>query len=281
MKTWKFSLIFLLTLSACGLENTPNSLNSTQIVQPVQTLSSSNSKIRLPKSETTFSIQFSDEIDINSLKGTLIDLDLFETDSQTITSLHNQGKYIVCYLSAGSWENWRPDASEFPHEVIGSNYAGWPGEKWLDIRELETLAPILTQRLDLCAQKGFDGVEPDNVDGYQNNTGFPLSAADQLQFNRWLAAEAHARGLSIGLKNDPEQAADLVDHFDWALLEDCYAQNWCNLLDIFINQEKAVFAIEYTDEQTDFEQVCRLAAKDRINVVLKNRNLDSFEDHCP
>jgi endo-alpha-1,4-polygalactosaminidase (GH114 family) len=281
MKTWKFSLIFLLTLSACSLDNTSNSLNSTQIVQPVQTLSSSNRKIWIPQSETAFSIQFSEEIDINSLKGTLIDLDLFETDPQTIVSLHNQGKHVVCYLSAGSWENWRPDASEFPDEVIGSNYAGWPGEKWLDIRALDTLAPILTHRLDLCAQKGFDGVEPDNVDGYQNNTGFSLSAADQLRFNRWLAAEAHVRGLSIGLKNDPEQAADLVDHFDWALLEDCYAQNWCNLLDIFINQEKAVFAIEYTDEQTDFEQVCLLAAKDRINVVFKNRNLDSFEDHCP
>lgn len=39
-------------------------------------------------------------------------------------------------------------------------------------------------RLDLAVQKGCDGVEPDNVDGYQNNSGFPLTAQDQLAYNR-------------------------------------------------------------------------------------------------
>ena len=74
--------------------------------------------------------------------------------------------------------------------------------------------PVLTARLDQCQQKGCDAVGPDNIDGYNNDTGFPLSAEDQLAFNRWLAGEAHARGLSIGLKNDPEQAAALADNLD-------------------------------------------------------------------
>jgi hypothetical protein len=67
---------------------------------------------------------------------------------------------------------------------------------------LDSLGPILFARLDLAVAKGCDGVEPDNVDGYANNTNFPLTVQDQLQFNIWLANEAHARGLSIGLKND-------------------------------------------------------------------------------
>ncbi len=68
------------------------------------------------------------------------------------------------------------------------------------------LAPLMRARLDLCQAKGFDAVEPDNIDGYQvdGGTGFPLTAGDQLRYNRWIAAEAHCRGLSIGLKNDSD-----------------------------------------------------------------------------
>ena len=41
-------------------------------------------------------------------------------------------------------------------------------------------------------------------------TGFALTAADQLAYNRFLAATAHALGLAIGLKNDVGQTASLV-----------------------------------------------------------------------
>ncbi len=86
----------------------------------------------------------------------------------------------MCYLSAGTYENWRPDAAAFSKQIIGKADEGWTGENWLDIRRIDLLAPILQARLDLCKAKGFDAVEPDNVDGYQNETGFPLTAADQL-----------------------------------------------------------------------------------------------------
>ena len=42
----------------------------------------------------------------------------------------------------------------------------------------------MAARFDLCRQKGFDAVEPDLVDGYIQTTGFPLTAADQLTYNR-------------------------------------------------------------------------------------------------
>jgi hypothetical protein len=48
-------------------------------------------------------------------------------------------------------------------------------EKWLDIRRIDLLAPILRARLDLCNVKGFDAIEPDNIEIYDNNTGFPLT----------------------------------------------------------------------------------------------------------
>ncbi len=70
----------------------------------------------------------------------------------------------------------------------------------MDIRNLSVLGPIMRSRLDMCKNKGFDAVEFDNVDGYTNNSGFPLTASDQIAYNTFLAEEAHKRGMSAFLK---------------------------------------------------------------------------------
>ena len=180
----------------------------------------------------------------------------------------------------GSWEDWRPDADVFPSEILGRNYLGWPGEKWLDIRQIELLAPILEARLDECAAKGFDGVEPDNIDAYTNKTGFPLTYTDQLTFNIWLAEQAHARGLSIGLKNDSEQVHDLLPYYDWALTEDCFDQDWCEEMLPFVQAGKPVFAAEYTDTGITLADFCPQARDMGISAILKNRELDSYREAC-
>ena len=169
----------------------------------------------------------------------------------------------------------------FPDEVIGNDYDGWPGEKWLDIRQIDLLAPIMRARLDMCQAKGFDGIEPDNIDSYTNDTGFPLSYQDQLNYNIWLAEEAHLRGLSIGLKNDDEQARDLLPFFDWALTEDCFDQGWCEEMQPFISAGKAVFAAEYTDTGISLEEFCPEAREMKFSAILKNRDLDAWREGCP
>jgi hypothetical protein len=212
------------------------------------------------------------------------DVDGFDTDAATVATLHDRGRKVICYLSAGSWEEWRPDAGRFPAEVLGKDYAGWPGERWLDIRRIDLLAPIMRARLDRCRSKGFDGVEPDNVDGYANETGFALTYEDQLHYNRWLADEAHARGLSIGLKNAEGQVADLLAHFDWALTEDCFADDWCDEVAPFVAAGKAVFAAEYTDRMTVAEfnaRVCPQAEALGFSAILKRRDLDAWRRACP
>jgi len=209
------------------------------------------------------------------------DLDLFETSPETVAALHARGRRVICYLSAGSWEDWRPDAGAFPPEVIGRAYTGWPGERWLDVRQIERLAPVLIARLELCRDKGFDAVEPDNIDGYDNDTGFEITPDDQLAFNRWLATQAHALGLSIGLKNDPEQAANLVAEFDWALTEDCFDQGWCSAMQPFLDAGKAVFVAEYTDTGVDFEAACATLAPAGFSLILKDRELTAWRQTCP
>lgn len=211
----------------------------------------------------------------------MYDIDLFETDDSEIEALHAQGRKVVCYVSAGSWEDWRPDAARFPTSVVGEDYEGWPGEYWLDIRQIELLAPVMRARLDLCRDKGFDGIEPDNIDGYTNDTGFPLTYEDQIMYNLWLADEAHARGLSIGLKNDPDQVADLLPSFDWALTEDCFAEGWCEQMTPFIELGKPVFAAEYTDTGGSIAQLCQAAERLEFSLILKDRELGAWQQRCP
>jgi hypothetical protein len=209
------------------------------------------------------------------------DLDLFDSGAELVASLHLQGRRVVCYLSAGSWEDGRPDAASFPKEVIGKDYPGWPGEKWLDIRQIDRLGPVLRARLDLCQAKGFDAVEPDNLDGYQNETGFPLTAGDQLRFNRWLAQEAHARGLAVALKNDADQIPDLLADFDFALTEDCFDQGWCEQTLPFLQAGKPVLDAEYTDTGISPAEFCPRAKSLGIRAILKHRTLDAWRQACP
>jgi hypothetical protein len=234
-----------------------------------------------PKPGTTWQYQLSGEYVDDSFKVDVYDIDLFDASADIVASLHLKNRKVVCYFSAGTWEDWREDAKLFPPSVIGRKVAGWPGESWLDIRALNSLAPVLRARLDLCRAKGFDGVDADNVDGYQNASGFPLTAADQLNFNRWLAAEAHARGLAIGLKNDPDQASDLAPAFDWALTEDCFDQGWCEKEAPFVRAAKLVVDVEYTDGKTAPAVFCPAAKKTGIVAIYKNRSLDAWLRLCP
>lgn len=189
----------------------------------------------------------------------MYDIDLFDTPQETIDELHEAGRIVICYFSAGTFEDWRPDVDQFPADVLGRPLEDWPGERWLDIRRLDDLEPVMTARLDLAFEKHCDGVEPDNVDAFTNRTGFPLRAEHQLAYNRWLADEAHQRNLSIGLKNDLEQINELVEYFDWVLNEQCFEYDECELLLPFIEANKAVFGVEYVEEGGDPQDYCPVA----------------------
>ncbi len=233
-----------------------------------------------PSPEETLQLQFEGSpIDI-SIQASVFDVDLFEVDVSDIDALHERGVHVLCYINVGAWEDWRSDAFSFPASVIGNDYDGWPGEKWLDIRRIDLLGPILIARLDLCKEKGFDGVEPDNLDGFTNSTGFDLTAEHQIKFNLWIAQEAHKRGLAVGLKNDPEQVPVLIDSFDFAIFEDCFAQNWCNSGLPFIVDRKPVFVIEYTDSDIDMEAFCSYTKTFGLAGLLKKRSLDVFREDC-
>jgi hypothetical protein len=189
------------------------------------------------------------------------DVDGFDTSAEFVQRLHAGKRYAVCYVSAGAWEDWRPDRDRFPSSILGRGN-GWPGERWVDIRRTDVLAPIMRDRFRMCRDKGFDAVEPDNVDGYANDTGFPLTAADQLRYNRRLSRIAHRAGLAVGLKNDLDQAGVLRDDFDFAVVEQCFQYDECDKTGAFTAVGKPVFEVEYELTRAEF---CDRARALRIN----------------
>ncbi len=176
----------------------------------------------------------------------LYDIDLFNVPDNVVDGLHAAGQRVVCYFSAGTYEPFRPDASGFPVVTRGKALADFPDELWLDIRAPEVLT-VVRARLDRAAARGCDGVEPDNMDGYANDTGFPLTPDDQLRFNRTVANEARMRGLAVGLKNDLDQITGLVRYFDFAVNEQCHEFDECDLLTPFVSAGKPVFNAEYLE----------------------------------
>jgi hypothetical protein len=206
----------------------------------------------------------------------MYDIDGFDASAALVQELHDAGASVVCYISAGSWERWRPDADGFPAKVLGKSN-GWPGEKWLDIRRIGILGPIMKARLHRCDRKGFDAVEFDNVDGYQNDTGFRLSGADQLRYNVFLANHAHRLGMSAVLKNDVGQIRTLIDYFDFALNEQCHQYHECDRLDRFVDDGKAVFGVEYKLKKPAF---CPQSNAHDFNFLKKRLGLGPWRRPC-
>lgn len=211
----------------------------------------------------------------------VFDLDLFDVSASTIASLKAQGRTVICYFSAGTWESWRPDQAALPASARGTSLdPPFSDELWLDTRN-GAVRDVMRARLDLAAQKGCDAVEPDSVDGYTNGPGFPLTAATQLEFNRFLASEAHARGLGVGLKNDVDQLAELVGDFDWALNEECVANDECDAYtDTFIAAGKAVLHADYV-AASQLASVCAVTQPLQLSTIVKEQMLGAARWACP
>jgi len=236
-----------------------------------------------PTLSNTWQMQLSGEVNTN-YSVDVYDIDLFDTSKNTIDLLHNQGKKVICYFSAGSYEEWRSDAGDFPSEALGNELDGWEGERWLDVRN-DKLNSVMKRRMDLAKAKGCDGVDPDNVDGYTNDTGFDLKYKDQLKYAIFLANEAHKRGLSIGLKNNLDQITELVNHYDFAVNEQCNQYRECDMLSPFIKHSKPVFNIEYSssyrNNSSKRKQLCQKMKSKQISTnILPLLLNDDFRISC-
>jgi hypothetical protein len=214
-------------------------------------------------------------------KVDVYDIDMFDNTAATIASLHAKGKKVICYVSVGSWENYRPDAAKFPASVKGAKYDGFPDEKWLDIRKIDILGPIMLARFQMAKDKGCDAIEPDNMDGYDKeaheSSGFPLTYADQIVYNSWVADTVHSLGMAVGLKNDINQVKDLVAKFDFHVSEEAFQYNEQSYLTPFIAAGKPVFECEYSLALSKF---CTKANALNFSSIKKKNSLNSYREAC-
>ncbi|MFJ7273296.1 endo alpha-1,4 polygalactosaminidase [Kitasatospora sp. NPDC098663] len=204
------------------------------------------------------------------------DIDGFENDASVVAALHAKGRKVICYINAGSWEDFRPDSAAFAKSLQGSD-TGWKGEKWFDIRKLDQLKPLMAARFDMCKSKGFDAIEPDTIEAYNQNSGFPLTPDDQIKYNRMLAQLAHERGLAIGLKNDLDQIPALLPDFDFAVNEECSQFDECDRVAPFVKAGKAVFHVEY---KLGTDQFCAKAKSLGFSSMQKKLDLNAWRKPC-
>ncbi|KAK3114556.1 hypothetical protein LTR53_007010 [Teratosphaeriaceae sp. CCFEE 6253] len=220
---------------------------------------------------------------------TALDGDLFENAANhTWAAVKAAGYRTICYFSAGSYEDWRPDVARFLPADLGDPLDGWPGERWLDTRS-QNVRTIMRSRLDLAVKQGCDAVDPDNIDAYDNDGGgLDLTAADAISYVRFLAQEAHSRGLAMGLKNGGAIVPNVLNVTDFQVNEQCVQYDECETFRQFIDAGKPVFGIEYTKKDSDeptrssnfVKKICAKPERKRFETLIKHMNLDEWGISC-
>jgi hypothetical protein len=203
-------------------------------------------------------------------------VDLFDTTSAAVQQLHTRDRVVVAYIAAGSYEPWRSDVASLPDAVVGEALANYPDEAWLDVRA-SSVRQLMASRLTLAADKGFDGVLLATLDGYLTETGYDVTAADQLDYNLWLAQQAASRGLSAGISSDWSHADRLANDYDFAIHLNCLASGRCAELAPYRARGHAVFDLETSRGPS----TCNGTTSGSLPVTLKNANFDAWLVVCP
>ncbi|CAG8910118.1 unnamed protein product [Penicillium egyptiacum] len=225
-----------------------------------------------------------------SVDAPIYDIDLFDNNKTFISDLQKMGRKVICYFSAGSFEDWRDDADDFNDADKGEDLEGWPGERWLNVKSAN-VRKIMQTRLDIAVDKGCDGVDPDNIDGYDNPNGFDLTKAEAIDYVNWLASQSHSRGLSIGLKNGGDIIDSVIDKMQWCVNEQCAEFHECDTYASFIEADKPVFHIEYPKggstnnaksvSASQAKSACAANSSGNFSTVIKNMDLDNWVEYCP
>ena len=168
----------------------------------------------------------------------IYDIDGFLTTAAQVRAIHTTWQAAtlphpktICYLDM-AWEDYRPDASPgqvFPADTLGKVYYGYPQERWVDFRQLDALKPMLRERIAMCARKGFDAVELDDIDSFDppSTTGFHLTPGDAQNFLAYAFNEIHRFGMTALWKNSPYLSAWGRNYTDGAIVEECYVYRQC------------------------------------------------------
>ncbi|CAI6338634.1 unnamed protein product [Periconia digitata] len=221
--------------------------------------------------------------DFQKSKAPVLSIDL--DDNYGIIKTLAKTKTVLCYFSAGSYEDWRDDKDLFKKGDYGKALdPRWEGEYWINVKS-DNVKSIMEKRIIKAKEAGCHGVDPDNVDGYNPEKegeppqdGFNYGQTPYVDYIKFLALKAHENDLAIGLKNAVELVGRLVGTVDYAMNEQCHFYNECAAYEVFTDADKAVFNVEY--ELTECPEP---TANTTIVTILKdsNQQVDTLDLPCP
>ena len=219
----------------------------------------------------------------------VFDIDMWENDVSVVDTLHKKGSKVICYFSAGSYEDWRADKDKFHDADLGNPLHGWKGERWVNVSS-SNVRSIMATRIADAASRGCDAVDPDNIDGYQgNDDGLGLTKQDSIDYVRWLAEEAGRHNMSTGLKNAADIIPDVLDVVAFSVNEQCVENSECETFKPFVDAGKPVFNIEYPKDGTDVSdakvsEICGTTGaaegSENFSKVVKKMELDGWVKYC-
>ncbi len=220
---------------------------------------------------------------------TLMDVDGFDISASKVAEMKQKGIYTVCYLDVGSYEGGnskRPDWARYTDALKLYPDPNWPDEIFLDITEVfkpnSVLAGILRDRFKMCKDKGFDAVEPDNLQNDENIPGGIITKQQQIDFNGWVADTVHQYGLAVFQKNGPDNILKIdktgkmmVEKFDGILNEQCQEytkgnSDECSPLAEYTKLGKLALNVEY---KADTNLDCPLFNGLQVNPLKKDKKL--------
>ncbi len=192
-----------------------------------------------------------------------------------------RGLYNVCYVNGFQAQSdelrwWRTHHRNLLLYRNGDPVidTGW-NEQLFDTStqaKRAALSMIVGSWMATCARKGFQAVEPDNLDSWQRSQG-RLTQADNVAFARALIRRAHHAGLAIAQKNTSELArAGRRAGFDFAIAEECQVYSECGAYTRAYGRE--VIEVEYPDNggAPNFAAACR-ARGSRISIEYRDRDV--------
>lgn len=240
----------------------------------------------------------------------IYDIDLYDNDESTFSALQKAGKKVICYFSAGSWEDWRDDKDDFDDADLGDELDGWPDERWLNVSS-PAVRTIIKKRIEYAAKKGCDAIDPDNVDGFvsrhrmkqqgereessadcaqQNENGLDLTSDDAVSFVKFLADTAASFNMSTGLKNAGDIIHDVISDVHFSVNEQCVEYGECETFAEFVENDKPVFHIEYPKGTPNkvatkvADEICsqkgKAAGTEGFSTVIKTMDLDGWVQYC-
>lgn len=306
------SAVLLFALAACGDDGPPAPpIDGTGGPDGPEVVPCATCWVPAPGSAKNWDVQLTAPFDV-SVQRAMYDLDLFDVvpSPQTlsyadgdltipagalptaIADLHAASTIVVCHVGAGLIDTTDPDAAKFPSALIGATTVNWQNgfdnDRYLDIRSATTLA-LVEKRLDLAKQIGCDAVEADGIDQSKDSPGFPIAEADVVTYFQKVAAEAHRRTLSVGMKNvwnTPTVISELPTIYDWMMVLRCAEFNDCAKESAFVVAGKAVFGIDIAMPDANGNGIAPATACPRygavmIDGIVKDDTLTKTLTTCP